>query len=59
MFYEIEKKLFSLWDFPLIVEKGHYSAQSKNVRQGKLIAVVYILRTYLNQFALGGICKQE
>ena len=26
---------------------------------GKLIAVAYTLRTYGNQFSLGGICKQE
>ena len=30
----------------------------KDVRQGKFIAVVYTLRTYWNQFSLGGICKQ-
>ena len=28
----------------------------KNVMQGKLIAVLYTLRTYWNQFSLGGIC---
>ena len=27
--------------------------------QGKLIMVAYTLRTYWNQFFLGGICKQE
>ena len=27
--------------------------------QGKLIAIAYTLRTYWNQFSLGGICKQE
>jgi len=32
---------------------------SKGVMQGKLIAVVYTLRTHWNQFSLGGICKQE
>ena len=32
---------------------------TKNVMQGKLIAVAYTLRTYWNQFSLGGICKQE
>ena len=31
----------------------------KIVMQGKLIAVAYTLRTYWNQFSLGGICKQE
>ena len=31
----------------------------KGVMQGKLIAVVYTLRTHWNQFSLGGICKQE
>ena len=31
---------------------------TKNVRQGKSIAVVYTLCTYWNQFSLGGICKQ-
>ena len=30
-----------------------------NSRQGKLIAVAYILRTYWNQFSLGGISNQE
>ena len=29
------------------------------IMQGKLIAVAYNLRTYWNQFSLGGICKQE
>ena len=33
--------------------------RTKVVMQGKLIAVSYTLRTYLNQFSLGGICKQE
>jgi len=33
--------------------------QLKNVIQGKLIAVAYTLRTYWNQFSLGGICKQD
>ena len=27
--------------------------------QGKVIAVVYTLRTYRNQFSPGGICKQN
>ena len=31
----------------------------KGVIQGKLIAVVFTLRTHWNQFSLGGICKQE
>ena len=31
----------------------------KVLMQGKLIAVVYTLRTYWNQFSLGGICEQE
>ena len=31
----------------------------KVIMQGKLIADVYTLRTYWNQFSLGGICKQE
>ena len=31
----------------------------KDVMQGKLIAVVYTLRAYWNQFSLSGICKQE
>ena len=31
----------------------------KVLMQGKLIAVAYTLRTYWNQFSLGGICKQE
>ena len=34
-------------------------ANIKGVMQGKLIAVVYKLRTHWNQFSLGGICKQE
>ena len=32
---------------------------TKVLMQGKLIAVAYTLRTYRNQFSLGGICKQE
>ena len=32
---------------------------AKNVRQGKFIAVVYTLRTYWNQFSLGGICNKN
>ena len=32
---------------------------SKSVMQGKLIGVAYTLRTYRNQFSLGGICNQE
>ena len=31
----------------------------KVIMQGNLIAVAYTLRTYRNQFSLGGICKQE
>ena len=31
----------------------------KVIMQGKLIAVAYTLRTYWNQFSLGGIWKQE
>ena len=27
--------------------------------KGKLIAVAYTLRTYWNQFSMGGLCKQE
>ena len=38
---------------------GLLSFRIKDVMQGKLIAVVYTLRTYWNQFSLGGICKQE
>ena len=34
-------------------------AIAKVVMQGKLIAVAYTLRSYRNQFSLGGICKQE
>jgi len=38
---------------------GVGAKKTKNVMQEKLIAVVYSLRTYWNQFSLGGICKQE
>ena len=31
----------------------------KVLMQGKLIVVAFTLRTYWNQFSLGGICKQE
>ena len=31
----------------------------KVMMQGKVITVAYTLRTYWNQFSLGGICKQE
>ena len=33
--------------------------KAKELMQGKLIAVRYTLRTYWNQFSLGGLCKQE
>ena len=36
-----------------------YMLCSKNVMQVMLMAVAYTLRTYGNQFYLGGICKQE
>ena len=36
-----------------------YFLQTKLLMQGKLIAVAYTLRTYWNQFSLGGLCKQE
>ena len=42
-----------------IEETFYKQAESKDLMQGKLIAVVYTLRTYWNQFSLGGICKQE
>ena len=29
------------------------------IMQGKFLAVEYTLRTYRNQFSLGGLCKQE
>ena len=32
---------------------------NQGCNEGKLIAVVYTLRTYGNQFSLGGIYKQE
>ena len=32
---------------------------TKVLMQGKLIAVVYTLRTYWNQFSLGGISKED
>ena len=35
------------------------STKLKDVMQGELISVAYIMRTYWNQFSLGGICKQE
>ena len=36
-----------------------FLVKAKVLMQGKLIAVVYTLRKYWNQFSLGGICKQE
>ena len=38
---------------------NNLDVEGKNVMQGKLIAVAYTLRTYWNQFSLGGIRKQE
>ena len=35
------------------------SYMCKVLMQGKLIAVAYTLRTYWNQFSLGGICNQK
>ena len=37
----------------------NYVVVSKVIMQGKLIAIAYTMRTYWNQFSLGGICKQE
>ncbi len=45
--------------YSIIIEKNSDMILSKGVMQGKLIAVVYTLRTHSNQFSLGGICKQE
>jgi len=44
-----------VWGSVHFIIKGFWF---KGVMQGKLIAVVYTLRTYWNQFSLGGICKQ-
>jgi len=44
---------------PKIIKLLRYLRKSKVVMQGKLIAVAYTLRTYWNQFSLGGICKQD
>ena len=33
--------------------------KTKVIMQGKLVSVAYTLRTFQNQFSLGGICKQE
>ena len=41
------------------VRHRHDIEYSNVLMQGKLIAVAYTLRTYWNQFSLGGICKQE
>ena len=45
-----------LWTFD--ISDLDYLIQGQGVMQGKLIAVVYTLRTYWNQFSLGGIRKQ-
>ena len=49
--FEIKNK----WIFWMILQLGLF----KGVMKGKLISVVYTLRTHWNQFSLGGICKQE
>ena len=56
--YKIESKLFKFFS-SLLYYRIFYLAQTKGVMQGKLIAVVYTLRTHWNQFSLGGICKQD
>ena len=44
----------------VFVEEYGIELGTKVIRQGKLIAAVaYSLRTYWNQFSLGGVCKQE
>ena len=48
--YSIVYKIMIFWRAFIIV---------KGVMQGKLIAVMYTLRTHWNQFSLGGICKQK
>ena len=40
-------------------EVRYMFVKCKVLMQGKLIPVAYTLRTYWNQFSLGGICKQE
>ena len=39
--------------------KNRFLLLIKVLMQGQLIAVAYTLRIYLNQFYLGGLCKQE
>ena len=59
----IKTSKFILDNFSICIlrHKGKYAdlLVHKNIMQGKLIGVEYILRTYWNQFSLGGICKQE
>ena len=42
----------------LAVKRYRQVGPVKGVMQGKLIAVVYTLRTQGDQLSLGGICKQ-
>ena len=59
----IKKLIYVLYQYFRIFDvfpvSGYFLGFGKNVMQGKLIAIVYTLRTYWNQFSLSGICKQE
>ena len=52
--FELPFRLKDSLNSPLI-----YILFSMEIRQGKLISVVYSLLTYWNQFSHGGVCKQE
>ena len=56
--HDVLQKYFA---FNILIKerKCQFQGRSKVLMQGKLIAVAYTLRTYWNQFSLGGICKQE
>ena len=51
--------LFLSWTVRPEARKDGHIVQNKVLMQGKLIAVAYTLRTYWNQFSVGGLCKQK
>ena len=56
---ELQLLLLLLLLFIYKALRSYLIVSYKNVMQGKLNAVAFTLRTYLNQFSLGGICKQK
>ena len=59
----VKASLIKKYVFQALLQRNRWALRNqlstKDLMQGKLIAVAYTLRTYWNQFSLVGICKQE